>query len=320
MRTRRLFVVVLSLAVFTLAFADSKEDLLPKTNAPFKRGYYAAGVQSTNVPFRVRERITLFGTQNIEGTFLLERKSGELWREEVEIGGQRRVEIIRDGFRFVERSTPHETYLMSMTKPLLRFRYPWPDNGADKIHRRKLNGRDTECAVYKYAEYCFDTETGVLVTSVAGERRWEYSDHAQLGDALRPRKLRFFKNGQLAALVQVDETTRADDLEEARFQPSPAAVKYPHCERQQPAKGVRTPMPPYPPRARSNYMQGTVVIFAIVGADGRMQDPEVVESAGDEFDSAALKSFKQWEWKPAICFGEPVESEVTVPISFTLGR
>ena len=72
--------------------------------------------------------------------------------------------------------------------------------------------------------------------------------------------------------------------------------------------------PVYPEAARP--ADGTVLIQALVGKDGRVRDTRVVKSIPG-LDDAAVAAVRQWVFKPAMAKGSPVEVWVAVPVRFT---
>ncbi|MGB8769217.1 MAG: TonB family protein [Candidatus Korobacteraceae bacterium] len=75
--------------------------------------------------------------------------------------------------------------------------------------------------------------------------------------------------------------------------------------------------PTYPPLARQARIQGTVVLQALIGKDGAIQNLHVV-SGHPMLTGAALDAVKQWRYKPYYLNGEPVEVETTINVNFTL--
>ena len=76
--------------------------------------------------------------------------------------------------------------------------------------------------------------------------------------------------------------------------------------------------PDYPEAARAARIDGTVMVQALVGKDGAVQDVRVVKSI-PELDGAAKACVRQWKFKPAKDdHGQPVTVWVGVPIKFTL--
>lgn len=75
--------------------------------------------------------------------------------------------------------------------------------------------------------------------------------------------------------------------------------------------------PVYPPLARQARIQGTVVIHAVIGKDGAIQELELV-SGHPMLAPAALEAVKQWRYKPYVLNGEPVEVQTTINVNFIL--
>lgn len=79
-----------------------------------------------------------------------------------------------------------------------------------------------------------------------------------------------------------------------------------------------TKVPPiYPDLAREASVDGTVLVQALVGKDGRVKDTRVVKSIS-MLDDAATKAVKQWVFKPALSNNKPVAVWVAVPVKFSL--
>ncbi len=77
--------------------------------------------------------------------------------------------------------------------------------------------------------------------------------------------------------------------------------------------------PQYPPLAQQARIQGTVVLQALIGKDGTIQNLHVI-SGHPMLTNAALAAVKEWQYKPYYLNGEPVEVETTINVNFTLGQ
>ena len=76
-------------------------------------------------------------------------------------------------------------------------------------------------------------------------------------------------------------------------------------------------LPDYPDIARQSGMEGTVMVQALVGKDGKVKDVRVVKSV-PVLDDAAIKAVRQWVFKPALSNNKPVAVWVAVPVKFAL--
>ncbi len=77
--------------------------------------------------------------------------------------------------------------------------------------------------------------------------------------------------------------------------------------------------PQYPPEAGRARVEGTVVLMAVIGKDGSVQDVRV-ESGLPLLAQAAIDAVKQWRYRPYLLNGEPVEVDSRITINFTLSR
>ena len=75
--------------------------------------------------------------------------------------------------------------------------------------------------------------------------------------------------------------------------------------------------PVYPPLARAARIQGQVVLQAVIGKDGAIQNLRAV-SGHPMLTPAAIEAVKQWRYKPYFLNGEPVEVDTQITVNFTL--
>jgi protein TonB len=73
--------------------------------------------------------------------------------------------------------------------------------------------------------------------------------------------------------------------------------------------------PSYPQGLRG--VEGTVIVQALVGADGRVKDT-IVQNSIPALDEAAVEAVRQWVFKPAMSGGKPVAVWVAIPVKFSV--
>ena len=81
---------------------------------------------------------------------------------------------------------------------------------------------------------------------------------------------------------------------------------------------VHDVMPQYPQMAKIARVQGPVVLAAVIGKDGTIQNLHVISTASPLLNQSALEAVKQWRYRPYILNGEPVEVDTTITVNFTL--
>jgi periplasmic protein TonB len=104
--------------------------------------------------------------------------------------------------------------------------------------------------------------------------------------------------------------------------PPPPPAKTP-TEPVRPGGNIRAPeriqyvAPVYPPIAQTVRKQGVVIIEAVIGVDGRVQNARILRSE-PLLDEAALVAVRQWTYTPTLLNGVPVPVIMTVTVSFQL--
>ncbi len=76
--------------------------------------------------------------------------------------------------------------------------------------------------------------------------------------------------------------------------------------------------PVYPAEAKARGIAGAVVLRAVIGTEGTVQNLTVV-SGNELLAAAALDAVRQWTYKPYLLNGEPIAVETTVTVNFSLG-
>jgi periplasmic protein TonB len=95
------------------------------------------------------------------------------------------------------------------------------------------------------------------------------------------------------------------------FRPGTGGVGYPSC--------IYCPEPQYSEDARKAKYQGTVVLQAVIGPDGRATMIEVVKGPGLGLEEKALESVRNWRFKAAVGpNGRPVATVTLLEITFRL--
>jgi TonB family protein len=80
---------------------------------------------------------------------------------------------------------------------------------------------------------------------------------------------------------------------------------------------ISMPQPQYPDLAREANVEGTVVLRALVGKDGSVQDVKVIQG-NPMLNDSAVAAAKQAKFKPALQHHRPVAVWVQMPIKFSL--
>jgi TonB family protein len=85
----------------------------------------------------------------------------------------------------------------------------------------------------------------------------------------------------------------------------------PSCEAVRPPEALTTPDPLF----TLDTLGRRVKVSFIIGADGRVHAPLILESAGLIGDRRVLQTVRTWRYRPAMCNGVPTETEGKVEFS-----
>jgi TonB family protein len=89
----------------------------------------------------------------------------------------------------------------------------------------------------------------------------------------------------------------------------------PAAELSQPA-AKRKVDPAYPMQLMRENVFGTVILYAIIHADGTVGNVRVLRGVDDRLDQFASQAVAQWQFQPATKNGTPVDVEATFQIPF----
>jgi TonB family protein len=88
--------------------------------------------------------------------------------------------------------------------------------------------------------------------------------------------------------------------------------------------GVSAPRPIYDPdpeysdEARKSKFQGSVLLIATIGPDGRPRDLHIMRSLGMGLDQKALDAVQKWRFAPAMKDNHPVSVQISIEVVFRL--
>jgi periplasmic protein TonB len=85
-----------------------------------------------------------------------------------------------------------------------------------------------------------------------------------------------------------------------------------------PPRAIYAPDPDYSEEARKAKYQGTVILWVIVGIDGRPRDIRVMRSVGMGLEQKAIEAVRIWKFDPGRKDGHPVAVQVNIEVAFRL--
>ena len=115
----------------------------------------------------------------------------------------------------------------------------------------------------------------------------------------------------------VDGFGIAAAIEQAPAPPAPPQSPVRLHAGMQPPRKLTHVDPIYPPVAQAARVEGTVILEAVIGVDGRVTSVRVLRSI-PLLDQAAVDAVKRWSFTPTLLNGTPVPVAMTVTVRFAL--
>jgi TonB family protein len=97
----------------------------------------------------------------------------------------------------------------------------------------------------------------------------------------------------------------------AEFRDVPHVSARARCEETRPPQALTTPDPMLLPAGAGSMVK----VSFIVGTDGRVHSPLILQSAGPAGDRNVLRTVRTWRYRPATCNGVPTEAEGKIEFS-----
>ena len=100
-------------------------------------------------------------------------------------------------------------------------------------------------------------------------------------------------------------------VRDSRFAGVPRASARAGCEAASAPEPLATPNP----LLDTPDLNTTISVSFIIGTDGRVHSPLILESAGSSPDRKVLNAVRSWRYRPALCNGVPTEAEGKIEFS-----
>jgi TonB family protein len=114
-----------------------------------------------------------------------------------------------------------------------------------------------------------------------------------------------------AALQSRENKAWKAPVHSSEFSDVPHSTARTRCEDTQPPEALATPDPLLAATAAGS----KVKVSFIIGADGHVHSPLILESAGPAGDRSVLQTVRGWRYRPARCNGVPTEAEGKIEFS-----
>lgn len=169
--------------------------------------------------------------------------------------------------------------------------------------------------------FCFDTGVPALrLRSILGVITNFNSLVAMQGHYLA-RQIQAGAEGHTLFTATVDEVNDLSASDEAFMlsaAASPVSIERAFAPHFDGDSLVKKQFAEYPDLAKRERITGKVILQAVVGADGRVKNLQVIASPDRSLSQSAVKAVSQWQYKPYILDGKPAEVEILLAVDFEI--
>ena len=194
------------------------------------------------------------------------------------------------------------------------------------VMRKMPPAGKAETPMGMFPTYCFDPAHPMLHLSyIYGSTSAVYNNVVRVQGMYLARQLSILDNKRKVLTATVDAIDALGPKPPA-LAPSSQAVVVDEAQHVavkadvMQAQLTRQVRPYYPIDASSRSTQGTVVLKAVIGPDGRVREMHAADAPSDSLKDAAIWAVSQWEYQPYLVNGEPVTVDTTIDVSFHIGR
>jgi TonB family protein len=123
--------------------------------------------------------------------------------------------------------------------------------------------------------------------------------------------------GSNSVLVEIPSKTQAASAMAFKWSPAINAAEKTPISADEPESLSRTAELSYPSLGQKMKVQGSVLLQALVGADGGIRNLRVL-SGNPILTSAAMEAARQWRFRPYLQNGQPTETQAKIVVNFTI--
>ena len=244
----------------------------------------------------------------VPGTYKLIWIGPERWRRDIDVGNLQEVAIGGKSKLWIQRSIDLQPLLEARLNEAIGYLQDLavdPNAKIMKVSGKKQNGVALQCVETQTAQtvppdrtLCFNETTGALSLVQNGFWSYEYLQSQLFGQKPVPELIRVSHDGKLRVEIHLTKIGQPPPTSEDHFARPAHAEEWVTCDKPVKETYASKVPPHYPEKERQAHHEGTVVMYAIVAADGSLEKLKVIESSGALFDQASMEAVKQWKYHP----------------------
>jgi len=284
----------------------------------FEKARERSDIKTKGMPgfvLRADARIQVKKDTTSDGKYLLVWSPSGKWKEVVAFPGYKRTRI-GDGTQLWQVRSPEvENPIVSQLDLLMKKSLAPKTTEDDRFSKtgrpKRLDSANAECIKQSAHPpfgwvYCFDSSSGDLIevssghdtTDIAWKVDWQVNSNFQEWSAKRvPLLLRGYNGKRTVVEIKLEEIKPLPKLTADFFAPPKEATVWADCSDGTIWKLKERTTPQYPQSARMQHHEGTVMLSAVIGEDGKTSDLSIARSAGQELDQSAMAAVSHWRYE-----------------------
>jgi len=318
-----LAVVCLLLVANASANEKAEEEVRPLLKAAAERSLLRADRQ---FPFRLDASFSGHGlrARRLDGRYSWLLTSNGDWAKQLAFADYNDLQIGRGDTVWVKRSVDFQPLQAALVQNAFRVRQ-YLDHAGNTIeryytvteHHRKLRCADISRGRQHHTA-CIDPDGNLSKIKQGVRVEYEYSDYRAVGEKFVPYKIVVTKAGTVLLEISVDKFSTGEDVLRNFPDPPEGAIQRAGCLAPTLPVLKNQLRVDYPSLALDASRQGHVILYLLVGSDGKVRKTVVTQSAGELLDSSVLDAARHAEYEPATCGNVPVESETELSNTFSI--
>jgi TonB family protein len=283
-------------------------------------------------PFQLDADFTALNKVPMRGHLTWKWLANDHWSQEITMPNFRQRNVRIGDTLYTSRNLPFTPLRVKELQDLFEIHTDTsPEWTITRNKRKGRGGNEIECIELRLVaspdralwnpkrEICIARGTRELLSQVEikfGEQRTrEFSDYRAFGRHYYPRILTLRVNESV--LLKVDVVSLSEPtFAEHDFTPADGAIVRHQCDHMIPPRGLVTPNAAYPLTEAQSKNGGTAIVELTVLPDGTVDNPQLIESAGNDIDQAVLEVVRRWKFEPARCGNSPVAADFQTEFSF----
>jgi TonB family protein len=320
----RLLLPVCFLLVAHAAANDrAAQDVLPLLKTAAERSLLTG---DTQFPFRLDATFTVhdLGAKRQDGRYSWLLTSSGDWAKQLAFADYNDLQIGRGDTVWVNRTVDFQPLQAALVQNAFRIRQ-YLDESAISVdryytiseHHKKLRCADISRGRLRHTA-CIDADGNLSKIKLGIHVEYEYSDFRPVGSKFLPHRIVATRSGKALLELNVDKFLAGDGVAHNVPEPPEGSVQRKGCLAPTLPRLKAHPPVDYPSPALDAFRQGQVVLYLLVGSDGKVQKAAVTQSAGESLDDSVLDVARHTQYEPATCGNIPVESETELSNTFSI--